>query len=1111
MKHYSHIVLVFIIVAVVTCFGTISRVQAQYRCSGKCHNCGPRPKAGYQRCDENDDDAEFGCCYDSSCNGDCEDQGGSDPGCGNCDYFCPRVTTPTPTPTPTVCVCTETQCPPDDWDKFKMRPTPEGTYESCLTTDSCSTVPKDCFKYKNTPPTCEILPTSIAMTRNDAPKQFALTITDNDYGDTVQITGARTVDSAGKLNSCVKITTLGGGDVFNLTVKTGSDDPANITQTTNLLVNSRGRHGVFENIGGNSLCQGLLQIEIRDVDSDGAGPDVADTALCEIPISVSNDPPHLENVQLLDMEKVQGKSPLTREGSNMIDGRGKLFVGSVLTLENKKQATLCKVPLMLGLTGASTNFTCPVNDEGYLDSFSRRRNPLQLEFTVSDANGSDDIMQAGMWIQRVDLNKNSAALPLINAGGSRNSFQAMYSEMENIQVNGTRWNFVSRACLGTMCGSQNIRLSSRQIFSALALINELPSYVSMNGNVKIDKYRWASQRKWQKVGFPDCLDSVVGCSDANVPDIAQTVAGSGTADPSNYDWAVATDSNHLICFLEDNPVPTKVDISGEIVCPGDCAACAKKEGVFNVAGNPNVLTFKFGIYFNDKDSGHGMQDGEYSIFLSALDKVSVPLNNVDVSQKGDNGWVKFDKNGNLCTGSTCPGNSDFVLLYDATAPQIGPYAQQTFADKTLLNETIGISDSGSGIGGVTKAFMARQGMLDGLPLENDLTWAYHKGTTTLFDGKNTRTALAVGTTSVKLEGGGFRAYDELTAGICAYDRAGNMSCGNSTIAGTPFTFLAPWLKTSYGDIYSVKENDTAPFGLTLPASNGVGLEDKTKDVYLPFTKQEFTIGTGYLLTANVAPGTGLMGGYFQGGANHPLGFTNNYRVSSDITGYIPSLPGNEYARLKAIANLNCELMNSVPMGSCANTGAGIGAIGVKDYNVVTLTTNILQTSPIILPLNCVHANVIFVEEDIVISREIVKTAPLNNSGCVFVVKNGKTLTIRDVPSDLREYPPNPGIPTLDRFDAAIIAEAGAAVIIDKGDKGATTQSTDRLGITGWIYSANESTAPKFLRNLAEVDNRRYPAEYIKYDVNLLDVLSPLLGFNKTADITCGTSGHVLCK
>jgi hypothetical protein len=137
-----------------------------------------------------------------------------------------------------------------------------------------------------------------------------------------------------------------------------------------------------------------------------------------------------------------------------------------------------------------------------------------------------------------------------------------------------------------------------------------------------------------------------------------------------------------------------------------------------------------------------------------------------------------------------------------------------------------------------------------------------------------------------------------------------------------------------------------------------------------------------------------------------------------------------------------------------------------------------------------------------------------DSGCIFVLNRGATLVIDDAVSDTRGYTNNPpaagelGTPAMDKFEAAIVASAGSTFQTVKGLKGATTKSTDRLEIHGWVYSAD--AVPLFKRDLAPVDNRRFPAEYLVYDAKLLDLFRPILGSVKTVDLTCGTSDHVLC-
>lgn len=1085
MKVYKAIILVGILLTSSFVFA-MSPVSA-YRCSGNCDGCSPKPSGGETRCGAGDDGAEYGCCWDTNC-GDskkgCGGTGSNDPGCGNCDYFCGK---------PPECQCEPVSCPPSNPpNKFMTRSVSNGSGRSCG--DPCNPSTFACPpSHRNAIPSCSILPASISMTREDPPRQITLTATDQDYGDTVQVTKVRVVDTAGNLKSCVKVSTLGGGSVENLTVKAGSDSAGNTSQSTDLMIDARDSHGIFDNVNGQSICSGFLEVEIRDIDSDGNGPDASDYGTCKVAVSVTNQAPQLTDVSIYDNDGMT----TVRETGDLLDGRNYLYVGSPLTTQSKARASVCNEPLSL-----LDPIKCPGGGERYESSFSQRRNPLLLEFTVRDANGRNDIMQAGVWLQREAQDANNTAMPPVNLGaGTRNSFQAIYSEKENMQVVSgvARSNMVSRACTGSNCGPTELLGSTKQIFSALAFINSLGQTVGSNGNVLIGKLQSASQRTWQSVGFPDCLNTTIGCVNANVPDNAKAAATTDASLRANYEWAIAADDSHLLCYQSNSNTPTVVAASTPAVCPVGCAACIKKEGVTAVNNDPNALTFKFGIYFNDKDGGQGMPEGEYAVFVSALDKVAVPLNNV--TGKGAEGWLKFNKSGVACNGATCPSGTDFNLLFDSSAPTVSNVTWNSTSGTVVANLSIADKAGGSGIAGVTNRFMARQEMLEGEPL-GDRQWALDAAGNPI-NGMDSRITVPSSTTYITINGYGLDGGEEVVTGACVYDRAGNMGCGRN---GTEYVFLAPWLKTSYGDIFSAK-GGSVPFAQTLPTNDGT-TADNSKSVYAPFTEQIFTSGTGLFMTGgSPAQGVGISGGYLLNPTtNAPLGFKNYYRTASssyNVFGHNPFLPGNEYERLRSSARLNCDLMNTTTPNTC-NTDGGLEEVGAATYNILTVGT---QT---VTDITCANTNVIFVTGTLTVNGQVKKAATGQNNGCMFVIASGGTLAIGDTPSDVRLPAPEDTKrqPTADIFDAAVVANSGATVVVNKGVRGATSKSTDRLEIRGWVYSS--STVPQFKRDLAPVDNRRYPAEWIKYDANLLDVFRPLLGVEKTVDLTCGTTTHPFC-
>lgn len=595
------------------------------KCNGKCclwsstghFNCNVRLSGSEYYCNSG---PSVGCTCN---NGKCDEASGGV--CTNVGQVC-------------TCSCNPVGCPAGvPPSKFMTVPLVT-SYGIRCTNGGCDGESYACDPvHRNAAPSCAMAPASITMTREDAARQIDLTTTDRDYGDTVQVTRVRVVDTAGNLKSCVNVKTQGGGSLENTTVKSGSDNSSQISQTTPIFIDPREAHGVFDNVGGQSICSGFIEVDIVDIDSDGGGPDSSAPASCKVAITVVNQAPTISDIKVIDQDVMTTVRDVGNNG-NLLDGRGQVNVGSPLTTQSKSRASVCAEPLAI-----LDPIKCPGGGERYEAGMSSRRNPLQIEFTIKDANGLDDILQAGLWIQRNAQDADDVALPPVNVGNRvRNSFQVMYSEKrdEQIVAGNNRWNLVSRACLTSPCGPTNLQASSNQIFSALAHIPALTAYTGQNGVIKHGDTQWASQKSWHSKGFPDCLFKN-GCSNANVPDNAQTQATTAVNTLTNYEWAVAADQNHLICFPNNSLLPTVVTSSVPITCPVSCAACAKKEGVELVAGDPTALRFKFGVYFNDLDGGQGMPEGTYSIFVSALDKVAAPL--YSVTGKGADGWLKFKK------------------------------------------------------------------------------------------------------------------------------------------------------------------------------------------------------------------------------------------------------------------------------------------------------------------------------------------------------------------------------------------------------------------------------------------------------------------------------------
>ncbi len=1012
------------------------------------------------------------------------------------------------------CSCSPTSCPTVlGPDKYRTLAQATGVHLTCPSANSCSPNSAQCAPtYVNSPPTCSVLPGIIVMDRESQPKQFQLSVTDNDYGDSVEIIGVKVVDKVGKLNSCITVKSLSGGDLIGTNVRVGASTNSKPTQLTPFLVDARESHGIFENVNGLSKCMGTLEITIVDADGDGpSGPDTASAPVkCQVNVEVENKAPTVSSIKLFDRDS----NPSLREAGNLIDGNRKnLYVGSSYSSAQKFRAAYCKEPLSL-----LDPIQCPQGGEQFLMS---RHNPLYFEFTVSDANGADDIMQAGAWLQlhQSGIDPETASVPVSIPNPNpttRVSFQSLYSEKESKAINGTYY-FISRGCLSSVCGQTNLATSAKQIYSGLAFIPALGGYAgdgAKTGNLLNGSQQVATTNEWHQVGFPDCLQAG-NCTEINVPDTAKSAATANAAAKSNYAWAIGAEDNTLLCYPGNSSIPTVVQSATPIVCPANCAACMKREGVSPVA-NSNDITFKFGIYFNDRDAGHGMPEGNYSLFVSALDKVGVPINSV--VGKGEEGWTRFDYQGNICTGATC-AKTPFTLVYDPIAPKIAFtkwVASTSQLDTITATATITDNAGGSGVAGVSNRYIAREQTLDGEPLE-DKFWAKKVSDGTDFDGKNDHDPSFSGG-SISLQGKGLVADESVVAGACAYDNAGNMSCSRNP---SDYVFLSAWVKTSFGDIFSSR-SASSPFAQTIPTNTTINalenmdntykldaVKSPNVDIYLPFVEQIFTAGTGAVLTS-AANDVGITGGYVASGStvSLPLGFKNNYRDGGNtnrynLFGVTPMTIGNEFERTRAIALQNCDLLNETSAGTC-QTGSSIDAIGTNSaiFKIISVGTATVDS------LVCNKVNTVFVSGTLTIKGDVVKSD--SSSGCMFVLASGATLNIDDVPSNKRTATADgKGIPYTDKFQAAVVANAGAKVMVRKSANKSTNKSIDRLEITGWVYSAENR--PNFLRSLAPVDNRRYPSEWIIYDANLLDIFRPLLGSEKTVDLTCGTSNHVLCS
>jgi hypothetical protein len=264
-------------------------------------------------------------------------------------------------------------------------------------------------------------------------------------------------------------------------------------------------------------------------------------------------------------------------------------------------------------------------------------------------------------------------------------------------------------------------------------------------------------------------------------------------------------------------------------------------------------------------------------------------------------------------------------------------------------------------------------------------------------------------------------------------------------------------------------------------------------------------------------GIGIAGGKPFGIVDYPLGFSTQstapqeyYRTTDtgtlgqgvfNMLNFQANLVGHEYERMKALATKNCELLSSQSPGICKSSGTTIADTSdPAKIKIILITANL----PIVTQnLTCTNSSIILVAPgvNLTLNGQVRK---LNaQSGCLFVLGDNSSLTIDDVTADNAV-----GKPNVDLFEAAVIAGQNARFTVAKGPKGAVTKRYDRLEIKGFIYSAN--VEPVFKRILPSVDNKRYPAEWLVYDANVLDAFRSVLGLERTVDLVCGTSNHILC-
>lgn len=1118
----------FVYIAAIAIFGlstflTLSTQSAFAGCSGNCGGC--HPSGG--NCDEGDDGAEERCCWDDNCNSPGGCGGADDPSCGNCVWHCE----------PPECECTEVNCPNEPATKWRqMAVASNATYRDCDGSDDCNPSTGACGPvYRNTPPTCSIAPGGISMTRGDAPEEFTLTVTDGDYGDTVNLVGYEVQNTAGDITNCVSIRRTAGGGLMG-PVKTGSNTPGDTTNTVTFLADPNNVHGVYDVVNGQSRCTGKLIFEIRDELGPGDTLDTQATRTCSVNVNILNNAPQLVDVKIYDLDNMASQR---QSGDQLGNDGNPVYVGSVL---ESKRATYCSTTMAATDPVAMlTNIgVCPGANMVPVAGLSKK-NPFEVDITIRDANGIKDILQAGIWIQRASVNGSQRDVPLA-AANARNSIQALYAEHTNDNINNY---FLPRGCFGSGCGPTEITTSGNTRLLAYSLIanRTAPGPGGLSGNISSSNFKSATYKSWLRSGYPDCLATGGGCGD-NIPASVKGVTATTNTDTfNNYDWVVTHDDSQLLCYQSSGTANVTKVVTNQGVCPTSCAACARKLGMVPI--DANTVTFKYQFYFNDSDGGgQFMNSGIYHVYLNALDKVGATLGNIAPVASDEEGWAKIDNLGRLCSGTACPAaNPAFHLVFDPTAPDVT--IQPRIATDTSIDVQVDIADPllsdgsvGAKLAGDSAGFIVREAWVDGEPRAR--YWATRPASQGggNYDGRSddTRRASNVDpklyasnprTLTTHMFGESLVPAEHITVGLCAYDMVGNMKCGNNGLSS--YVFIGPWLKTSLGDVFSNTNPSGNAFSMTIPNTADL---TATNAAFAPYTYQSNTVATGVMISGGAF---GVQGGKVISGTDYALGFSSSaaaspgfYRTVNAPTSVEPfnlshlplSASGNEYARLFAIASSNCDLLNIASENSCEVMNSGITASNVgstaSPYKIIKASGGEVTEN-----LVCRGTNMIFITSGTVtIKGQVTKAA---NSGCIFVVSSGAKLEVIDVSSRARIYAGavgavgEVGAPTVDSFDAGVIAAQGGIISFPKGELGTINNahpstpmsSYDRLQIRGFIYSSDQ--LPILKRELASVDNKRYPSEWLIYDASLLDVFRPLLGTMPTVDVICGTSKHVLCE
>jgi hypothetical protein len=1036
-------------------------------------NCKIEVGAGYTKCSSYSPGAKK-----AGCDNDCNATTSKSEMCNNASYYCGGGDDETEE-----CNCQDTSCPvPNTGNKFITRPVTNGTKNVCGS-NACKPTQVACApSYRNTPPTCSIVPSSISMNRTDAPKTIAVMVADNDYGDTVQVKKVRVVDAQGNLKSCVNVQTLGGGSVTNLTVKTGSDNPADVTMTTNLIADARSAHGVYAALGnGTSACSGYLEIEISDVDSDGNGLDVADTTTCRANIAVINNNPVITAISVEDRDPVAS----LRQAGNLITGAtpsSPVYIGSSWDV---RRVGLCKDTVSLDNPGIC-------NTSNFVATKSRK-NPFLLSMTVSDTDGIKDIKNLGFWLQRADAATWANVYPLTGASG-RQSIQAQIGTSQDNEIDGKNY-FTENACIGPNCTTDFTQTSS---LLGLTLINLKGTKVQNNGAISSSSQRRSWYANWLVKGWPDCYGTVPGCTSANVP-IGSTATTNDLTDFSNYDWMQSADTSHMMCLSSNQNTNSVIPVAA--ICPSTCAACVALTSLTKLEDG-NSARASFMVTMNDRyvvgGSGAGMAEGRYELFVGAEDKVA--------------GYV----NGSYIYRAVANSSGRIPFVFDAQPPTV--VLNLTNPTNTTYMRAEGtLTDVGagaSGIAGTSMRYMIKETYANPEDITGVLSFLDKNadGTDGTWDGKNDfNTTSTSGAQSFGFNGHGLVGGEGIAAGMCTFDKAGNMCCAKTINAeitsscanyGTQglYGYGTPWLQTSLGSVYSNTSASGTAFSMTVP---------ETSIAQSALLTGAHAVQSGSAVSNLVISGgdsIGIIGGRKFGNDFYPLGFSSdsgkgNYRTTDVSAFNISSIGGSDrdqwYPTLFALANKYCEVS-----GACLTNSAAISDVSTTEKKQKVIVIKNAQT--VSENLSCNGANLIFITNNaiVTITGQVTKTS--QSSGCLFVVDKGAKLIVQDTATGKVT-----GTPSIDKFEAAVVVSKGGT-FQSKGVQTLKKIVFDRLEWQGFLFD-DSGSSPLMTRRLLTEDNKKYPAEWIIYDANILDIFRPMLGFERTVDVVCGTSSHILCR